>query len=195
MKLQPIFALATDTIWGLACLARDRVSVEKIFELKGRNCSQPLVLFTKDLRSAELLQHIPKELSPWLEKHWPGGLTLVSKALSDKYKHCHPLTDTIGLRIPNHENTLNLLKELREPLAVTSLNRSGEPPVRHQSDIPNLFPEYPLSVFGVMPEQSSESCIMRLEGKNLKVLRGNTKQVQILSADLPSGFRIGENKT
>lgn len=195
MKLDKIFALATDTIWGLACLAEDLKAVQKVFELKGREYSQPLVLFVENLKAAEQLQHIPKELIPWLNKHWPGGLTFVSQAISEKYKHCHPLTGTIGIRIPDHLHTLSILKTIQKPLAVTSLNRSGEAPVKDLDEILTLFPEYPLKAYGIMPTQSSESCIIALDGTDLKVLRGSEKQIRSFGANLPSGFRIVHNNT
>jgi len=191
MKLDPIFALATDTIWGLACRADDPPSVRKIFELKGRDFHQPLVLFVADLSQAQTLQKIPGELLSWLKLHWPGPLTLVSRSSSEKYRHCHPKTTTIGIRIPDHQSTLELLRSLKSPLAVTSLNRSGQPPVSLKKDIPGLFPESVRQIIGDMPAQASESCVAALEDEGMiRVLRGSLKQSENLCSGLPERYRI-----
>ena len=44
-ELDPIFGLATDTLWGLACKASDLQAVARIYELKHRDGSKPLILF------------------------------------------------------------------------------------------------------------------------------------------------------
>ena len=72
LDLDPLFGLATDTLWGLACKANDLESVSKIFNLKQRDGRKPLILFAQDIRQAQDLIHISQPVQTLLEKWWPG---------------------------------------------------------------------------------------------------------------------------
>jgi len=172
-----IFALATDTIWGMACKADSIQAVKRIFELKGREKSKPLVLFTDSLEQAKEIQWIPEELSSWLNLQWPGPLTLVSKSHTDQFSHCHPLTKLVGVRIPNHSTPLSIIDKFQCPLAVTSFNLAGEKPMQSPEELLKAFPNSVKRVFGTMQAQCHESIVLRLQNKTLKVLRGTKAQL------------------
>jgi L-threonylcarbamoyladenylate synthase len=190
MNLEPVFALATDTLWGLACRADDYDSVQKIFQLKGRQFDQPLTLFVADHQAAGKIQHIPQDLIPWLEHHWPGPLTFISRSVSRAYQHCHPSSERIGIRIPRHEGTLDLLRELSIPLAVTSFNLSGQKPAKTRTELLQLFSGQVTQIVGNMCSHSIESSVITLDGTDLRILRGTRVQTQELKLSLPHPYKI-----
>ena len=194
MKLDQIFGLATETLWGLACMANDVDAVEEIFRLKGRNYQQPLTLFVDEVSKAQKIQQIPQALLPWLKHHWPGPLTLVSKALTKDFTHCHPLTDAVGIRIPAHPEALRVLHNTPCPLAVTSFNRSGQPPVESKTELLKLFPGKITQAVGEIPHQSRPSCVLSLQDHVLKVLRGTPEQARALQENLPLPYQIIEKE-
>jgi L-threonylcarbamoyladenylate synthase len=185
-----IFALATDTIWGLACYANNLQAVKQIFALKNRGTDKPLVLFVDTQEMAQSIQLIPDDLQPWLNKQWPGPLTFVSKSVQDQYSHCHPHTAWVGVRIPNHLAPLSLIQKIESPLAVTSFNLSGELPVQGRNEILRAFPDVVKRIFGSMNTQNHESVVLRLDQQNLEVLRGTKVQVEILRLGLPETYRL-----
>jgi L-threonylcarbamoyladenylate synthase len=73
-----------------------------------------------------LVEEFPEMAKKLAQKYWPGPLTLVMKSS----KRLSPLItmgkNKVGIRIPDHNIALELLKYTGEPLAVTSANISGE---------------------------------------------------------------------
>jgi len=124
-----VVAIPTDTVYGLAADALDKYAVARVFEIKGRPPTKPLVIFAADLLMAKKLAHLEGLAVKLAEQYWPGPLTLVVP----RYPDCplpHIVTagfDSLGVRIPANPIALALLKACHRPLVVTSANRSGKP--------------------------------------------------------------------
>lgn len=124
-----VIGMPTDTVYGLAALASDELAVLRVFEIKGRSLSQPLVLMVAEPEQVSELAQVGARERGYIERFWPGPLTLVLRARP----HMRPplaagKPRTVGVRIPDHRTARALLKEVGEPLATTSANRSGRPP-------------------------------------------------------------------
>jgi L-threonylcarbamoyladenylate synthase len=123
-----VVGFPTDTVYGLAALAARADAVERIFEVKGRPRSQPLVLMVHELGRVHEVAEVGERELRSMERWWPGPLTLVLRARPGLEP---PLVSgappTIGVRIPDHPVALALLAAAAVPLATTSANRSGEP--------------------------------------------------------------------
>lgn len=121
-----IIAYPTDTFYGLGVDPRDERAVRRLFEVKGRSESRPILLLIPDAdavnawaagvsTSAHLLMH----------RFWPGPLTLVFAARPDVLPQLTGGLGRIGLRVPGDERTRSLLRFLGCGLTGTSANRSG----------------------------------------------------------------------
>ncbi|MCP2731951.1 L-threonylcarbamoyladenylate synthase [Limnofasciculus baicalensis] len=137
-----VVSFPTDTVPALA-VRPDRS--ELIFIAKKRPPDKPLILMAGNPAD---LWHFVKgsdtELATWQEvaaKYWPGGLTLVLPA-SDRVPAAMNPTDptTIGVRVPNSEVAIAILSQTG-PLATTSANFSGKPPLKTVGEIEAEFPE------------------------------------------------------
>jgi len=129
-----IIAIPTDTVYGLACDAFNIDAVQKISKIKGRESAKFYVLQIADISQIQnLVEPLTIEQKNILTQYWPGEITFIfnkNKALNLPY-----LDKTIGIRIPNHTITKEVLSSYKNPLVVTSLNKSGEPPAINASDI------------------------------------------------------------
>lgn len=121
-----LVAIPTETVYGLAANAFDIQAVAKIFEVKNRPTFDPLIVHTDSIRK---IKNWTSDFPTWAEelgnKFWAGALTLLLPR-----KAIIPDLVTSGLphvavRIPNHELTLELLKNLDFPLAAPSANPFG----------------------------------------------------------------------
>jgi L-threonylcarbamoyladenylate synthase len=120
--LQPggVIIIPTETVYGLACRWIDAAARERICGMKGREAEKPMQMLAPDLDAAFAAGVLDDPAVRRLaERFCPGPLTIVQRDVAG---------GTIGFRIPDHFFVLALLRELREPLAATSANRSGEPP-------------------------------------------------------------------
>lgn len=129
----------TDTVYGILGRADDGKTVKKIFKIKKRSDKEPLPVFVKDISTARKYAYIADVKARFLEKVWPGKVTIV---FHHKEKLPQDLTggkDTIGLRIPDHPFLLELLGKLDFPLAQTSANIAGKAPAKNIEDLKNYF--------------------------------------------------------
>ncbi|XDE62004.1 L-threonylcarbamoyladenylate synthase [Arthrospira platensis BEA 1257B] len=150
-----VITFPTDTVPALA--ARPD-KAEAIFQTKQRPPDKPLILMGITAESLwQFVDSLAWELECWQQiarQYWPGALTLVLPASSAVPPAVNP-TDptTIGLRVPKCEIALEILKRTG-PLATTSANLSGQPPLLTTADIDRQFPEV-LTLKDAPPESGS----------------------------------------
>ncbi|MBC7390948.1 MAG: threonylcarbamoyl-AMP synthase [Opitutaceae bacterium] len=121
-----LVAIPTETVYGLAGNALVAETVAKIFEAKNRPSFDPLIVHTHSIDSARnYVLEFPDWALKLAEKFWPGPLTL----LLPKQRNIPDIvtngSELVGIRIPNHQLTLELLKSLPFPLAAPSANPFG----------------------------------------------------------------------
>ena len=118
-----LVAIPTETVYGLAANALNRDAVARIFEAKNRPTFDPLIVHCANFEMvSRVVKHFPEPLKPLVEQFWPGPLTVVvdkSPEIPDLVTSGLP---TVGIRIPNHPLTLNLLQKLDFPIAAPSAN-------------------------------------------------------------------------
>lgn len=122
-----LVAIPTETVYGLAGDASNEAAVRRIFEAKGRPADHPLIVH---IAAAEQLGDwaaaIPTAASILADTCWPGPLTL----LVPKAGHVLPVVtggrDTVGIRVPAHTLTTELLTRFGGGLAAPSANRFGK---------------------------------------------------------------------
>lgn len=134
-----LVGVPTDTVYGIAADPFRQDTLERLYELKGRESTKPIaVLVTSVDQGAELaaFNDLAYDLAA---KHWPGGLTLVLSKLDTTPPWMgDTAAKTVGLRCPDHDVALALL-ELTGPLAATSANAAGAPAVSDAAEAQAVF--------------------------------------------------------
>lgn len=123
-----LLVFPTDTVYGVAALATDAEAVARLFTAKARPLTLALPVM---VATAELVPTIalPRPGFWPLARHfWPGALTMVLPRTELLPPLVTGSKDSVGVRIPNHPVALDLLRQLGQPLAVTSANVSGQQP-------------------------------------------------------------------
>jgi L-threonylcarbamoyladenylate synthase len=121
-----VVAIPTETVYGLAALARDPDAVEKVFVIKGRPRSHPLIVHVASLEVATLWGQFNHEALILAEHFWPGPLTLLVPRTSIVPDWVTGGRDTVAIRVPNHPLTLQLLLELNDGVVAPSANKFGK---------------------------------------------------------------------
>ena len=125
LRSQQLVAFATETVYGLVCDATHAGAAAKVYALKGRPSTNPMIVHVHDAEAARACsQGWDSRCETLAERFWPGPLTLVlpkSKGI--------PLTvtggqDTVALRSPAHPVARALLGRFGGPIAAPSANRS-----------------------------------------------------------------------
>ena len=121
-----LVAIPTETVYGLAANGLDETAVLSIFRAKKRPDFDPLILHAADLESAfALATYIPEKARLLAEAFWPGPLTLVLPKKPEVPYVTTSGLETVGLRVPRHPLTQELLRSLPFPLAAPSANPFG----------------------------------------------------------------------
>lgn len=123
-----VVGVPTDTVYGIAADPFRRGAVASLFAVKGRPGIKPIPILAADAAQAGVVGSLGPAARRAGERHWPGGLTLVVPRVAglpgwigDSER------GTVGVRVPDHPVILRLLA-VCGPLAVTSANRTGDPP-------------------------------------------------------------------
>lgn len=121
-----LVAIPTETVYGLAGNAFSEVAINKIFELKKRPHFNPLIVHIKSSDNLhEIAREIPDKAIQLANAFWPGPITLVLKKRSNISSLITAGKDTVAVRMPNHQLTLELLNRIDFPLVAPSANPFG----------------------------------------------------------------------
>lgn len=130
-----VVAFPTDTVYGVGVDPLQPQAVRKLYRIKGRPDNKPIAILVGSIEDVERVAQSPsKTFSRLADRFWPGGLTLILEAL-DLPPEITAAGSTVGVRMPNHPLTLELLREFGGPIATTSANRSGEDPAISASEV------------------------------------------------------------
>ena len=121
-----LVGLPTETVYGLGADATNDEAVRRIFVVKGRPSTHPLILHVASVDAAlELLDEASDVILGYARRFWPGPLTLLGRAHAGVSRVATGGRDTVAVRIPAHVSTLRVLEDLGRPVAAPSANRFG----------------------------------------------------------------------
>ncbi len=131
-----LVAYPTETFYGLGADISSPESLEKVFLVKGRDRSKPLMVCVDHPHSLDrLVKYVPKEASLLIDRFWPGPLTLLLPARSGYNPALTGGRDRIGVRVPGHPVARELVAMVGNPITATSANRSDMPGLVHWEQV------------------------------------------------------------
>jgi L-threonylcarbamoyladenylate synthase len=121
-----IVAFPTETVYGLGADARNAQAVQRVFEVKGRPSTNPVIVHVANIEIARRYAAAwPISAAQLAEKFWPGPLTLVLPKSDVIVPSVTAGRLTVGLRAPDHPLTLDLLRQFDGPIIGPSANRAS----------------------------------------------------------------------
>ncbi len=154
----------TDTIWGLGCDATNAEAIEEISKIKNRPTNKSYIVLMSDVQM--LRQHLSNPI-PDLESFvlenssqssgkdqattiiYDGVIGIADNALAED--------GSLGIRIPQDDFCIALLKRYRKPIISTSANLSGE-----------VNPSFYNHIDEVVKNRVSYQCLWRQEDEQPK---------------------------
>ena len=134
-------AVPTETVYGLAGNAYSDISVKKIFNLKKRPMSNPLIVHYYDVNKLKEDCHISSDFTKLYNKFSPGPITYILKLKKNSKisKFVTNKKNSLAVRFPKHNLFRKLLKQLDYPLAAPSANISTKLSSVQASDVNEEF--------------------------------------------------------
>lgn len=124
LRAGELVGMPTETVYGLAGDARNPQAIARIFALKGRPATHPLIVHLFDAQQLpQWAREIPPLAFELARRYWPGPLSLVLKRAPGVLDALTGGQDTIALRVPQHPVARALLQAFGGGLAAPSANR------------------------------------------------------------------------
>jgi protein-tyrosine phosphatase len=185
-----IIAIPTETVYGLAASALQPAAVKRLWELKGRDSSKPFAVAVKSLEDS--LDYVP-EMSPLARRLarrcWPGPVTLVMDDHPESVIHqldqsvidATVPTGSVGLRVPDHDVTLQILRLCAGPIVLTSANLAADPAANDGQTVLNDLGDHVDMIIDAGPTRfQNASTVVKVDGDRLTVLREGAVKESVL---------------
>lgn len=121
-----VIAYPTDTVYGIGCDIFNKKAIEKIYQIKKKDNKQPMSFVCSDLSHISEFAKVSNYAYRIMKRFLPGPYTFILDASSSVPKVLMPKKKTVGIRIPNNNITLSIVKTLGNPIISTSANISGK---------------------------------------------------------------------
>ncbi len=131
-----IVAFPTETYYGLAADPFNEKALARLFAVKQRPASKPVLVLIHDCDQLDcLVKTKPPLFQPLMAAFWPGPLTLVFEALDRLPPLLTGNTGTVGVRVSSHSVARRLVDLFGNPITATSANISGSPPAVSATEV------------------------------------------------------------
>jgi L-threonylcarbamoyladenylate synthase len=121
-----LVAIPTETVYGLAADATNADAVRRIFAVKGRPVDHPLIVHLASVDQLDdWVTSVPASARRLVEVAWPGPLTIILPRAAGVLDEVTGSLDTVGVRVPAHPVSSELLARVGVGLAAPSANRFG----------------------------------------------------------------------
>ncbi len=163
----------TETVYGIGADAFNAGAVKKIFETKNRPQDNPLIVHIATFEQfMEISSMADEQLLEVLRKFWPGPLTVIVPHKGNIPAIVTAGLPTVGIRMPGHKVTREIIKESGRPVAAPSANFSGEPSsTRFEHVLQDFQGKVPCIVKSFEPEIGMESTVLDVTSQPWRILR------------------------
>jgi tRNA threonylcarbamoyl adenosine modification protein (Sua5/YciO/YrdC/YwlC family) len=135
LKQGGLVAYPTDTTYGIGCNIFNARGVKNIYQIKQRDARKPFSFICSDLSDAANYAQVSNLAFKIMKRHLPGPYTFVLAATRVVPNTLTTRQKTVGIRIPDDEVAMAIVRELGHPLVTTSANLTGESPLHDPLEI------------------------------------------------------------
>ncbi len=193
LKQGQLVAFPTETVFGLGAIANSERAVASVYQAKGRPSDNPLIVHVcrkEDLfRYSNIVNEAQAAIAKKLtDQFWPGPLTLI---VPTKVGIFGPTVTgglkTVGIRMPDHDFTLAVIRETGFPIVGPSANLSGKP---SPTTVDHVLHDFDGKIAGVLDSQPThigvESTVLDISNpEELAILRPGAITLKDLRNALP----------
>lgn len=134
-----IIVYPTDTVYGIGCDLFNKRGIEKIYEIKRRSTKQPFSFVCADLKDISSYAQVSDYAYRTMRRLLPGAYTFVLEASRLVPKILLTKRKTVGIRVPDNNICLALVKELGHPIISTSATTEEDAILSDPAEIENKY--------------------------------------------------------
>jgi len=201
-----LVAFPTETVYGLGADALNAPAVNRIYKVKGRPSTHPLIIHTSTIDLLHFwVTDIPEYALKLARDFWPGPLTLVLKKGVNTGDYLTGGQDSVAIRVPNEPTALALLRAFEilggKGVAAPSANRFGQVSPTSAKDVLVELGEYldksDLILDGGYSKVGIESSIIDCTSEIPRILRPGAispamvkESTGLITLDQPANIRV-----
>lgn len=184
-----IVIFPTDTAFGIGCRIGDEAAIRRLFTIRKRPESQATPVLVGSIGMAgNYLKEIPEDVErDLMGQFWPGALTIILPCKTEKVPSLvRGGTETLGVRMPNHDTALALIRGVGIPILGPSANFHGEKTPYYFED---LDPELIKLVDYVVPGECQvklASTVIDCSVKPWKIVRQGVVKIETAELKIKS---------
>jgi tRNA threonylcarbamoyl adenosine modification protein (Sua5/YciO/YrdC/YwlC family) len=175
-----VIVYPTDTVYGLGCDLFNTKAIDRLYQIKQMDKGHQLSFVCPDLSDISRYAIVDNAQYRLLKRLLPGPYTFILEATREVPKIVQSKKKTVGIRVPNNEVALALVRGLGRPIVSTTAAMHGEEPNIDPSEIDDLFHGVALTldcgVGGMVP-----TTVVDLSGGNVTVVREGAGPIDDLS--------------
>lgn len=171
----------TDTVYGIACNSFSESAIKKIYSAKKRSLDKPICVLTNSIDKINMVvNNISSKEKELIDKYMPGNLTIVFNKKNIVPDILTTNKNTIGVRIPNNDIALKILSSYPNPLAVTSVNISGNKCGTSLNDFVDEFSDKVDIIIDSGICNDTPSTIIKVIDNEIEILRHGSLNINML---------------
>jgi L-threonylcarbamoyladenylate synthase len=176
IKAGEIGVIPTDTVYGLAGSALLPHTIEKIYTIKKRDRTKPMIVLTREMRDLDQFGiSLTNQMTDFLQQYWPGPVSIVLPCHNPNLEYLHRGTEGIAFRLPGSEELREFLLKTG-PIVATSANPQSEPIATTIEEARDYFHDQVDFYVDGGPINNQPSTIIRY-GDQPEIIRPRRRQV------------------
>ncbi len=186
LENEDVVGIPTETVYGLAANIFSEKAVQKIYQLKQRPRNSPLIVHVDSIAMCEqFVSEIPLPLLHLMEQFWPGPLTVLLPKNNRIPSWIVGESPYVGIRMPNHPLTLELIQQCGFPIAAPSANPFSKISPTTAQMVEYYFHDQDVFVLdGGECTSGLESTIVGFENNQVKVYRLGALPLEAIEAEV-----------
>lgn len=174
LKEGGVIIFPTDTVYAYGCDITNKHAIEKIYWIKRIGRNKPLSFMFSDISGiSEYARNISDRAFKIMKKAFPGPYTLVFKATRLVPRIAITNQKTIGVRIPDNNIALELVRALGRPIMSASVNSVSGEYIVEPKDLEKIYRNEVDLVIDAGPKVSRPSTVVDLtEGEPVVIREG-----------------------
>ena len=166
-----IAVIPTDTVYGIVGDATNIDVIHKVYEVKKRDYSKPLILMVSSIdmlgRYVDNINELERKL---INKYWPGKLTILFRKNNNVSDLVTSGSELVGIRYPDNKDIVELIDRLNKPLISTSCNISSKDVITNINMLEEDISKYVAYVYDGGILSNTSSTIVKIDEK-IEIIR------------------------
>ena len=185
LKEGGVIAYPTDTIYGLGCDLYQKDAIKRVHHLKKHSKNKRLSIICADLREISNYAHVPDYAYRIMRTFIPGPYTFILEATKLVPKIMLTNQKTVGIRVPDNNISLALVRALEHPIITTSVTKPDESLYSDPEEIDQRFGKALDIVIDGGIIAAEHSSIIDFTGDYPRVLRVGKGDVGFIRKEAP----------